>query len=254
MRSQIRKQRVALWPGFLRDFEGHGEAEDFVGLPTFGTVYGLDHVVGPDGVPGLDGEACADLEAILREDAAGREAVGSGDEEELVVEDEHGAEGGAKRKSVVDARAKSEACGGRAALRVAAFDECAEVGAERALRFAERDVEDEAVFVFDVGVAGKALIAVVGRDGEDGQEAEGHTGLDEVLEEVSGVFVEAFVELGFERFVRRERVGDSLVEPDAELLFVFGIFRRLCLLRASGEGECKAEGCYRERDESSARE
>jgi len=145
----------------------------------------------------------------------GEEAVGSGDEEELVVYDQHRTACKADRQSVFDAGAKAKPGRGGPIVGDATFDAGAENGPPVSSGFAEGEVEQQSVFKGDVRIAREAEIAICGENGEPGADAKRDAALKKSFEEIGSSVVEEFVDFKLERPVRGSGDGKGLVEPEA---------------------------------------
>ena len=92
------------------------------------------------------------------------------------------------------------------------------------------------------------MIAIRGQNREPWERTKGDARLHKILVEVRSAFVEPLVEFNLERLIGPEAGRESLIQPESELLFVFGIFVWL-LLRAGAKGE-QATAC-RKREKAS---
>ena len=90
------------------------------------------------------------------------------------------------------------------------------------------------------------MIAIRGQDHEPRAWAKGDACLHKILVEIRSAFIETLVEFDLERLVGPKAGGESLIQPESDLLVVFGVFRWLRLLRARGKGEEATACCKRE--------
>ena len=168
--------------------------------------------------------------------AAVGEGVVSGNDEELIVNDEYGTPRHAKRQGIVDAGSKSKASRSGTIMGNSPLDEGAEIISPRAPRRAERKIQLQPVFVSDRRIARIALIPVNRYQREPRPEAKSDAALNKVLIQVRGSFIQPFIEFDFQRLIGRKVGGDSLVEPKPYLFIVLGILGQRSLLCSCRNG------------------
>ena len=101
----------------------------------------------------------------------------------------------------------------------------------RASGGAQGYIELQSVFVGNCGVPRKALVTINRCQREPRPQTKSDAALNEVLEQVGRSLVEPLVEFNIQRFIRRKAGGDSLIEPESNLLLIFRIIGLLLLLR-----------------------